>query len=206
MGVSIRYQAFPPQSIFYARLLKERAFQVLLHTLSPHGCGIFLFHKLDPEEIDEILEWVIEEHQDALGPEPQAREWVKDFLNELDRVRETFPGIERRSVLLEKCLDEVEQRLIQHFAKMQSANATEMVNKLLFGDQEVPPPPHPYVAALGLVSLSLVREGARELERTQPESLFPKGDASAEWCLGQFERWRQLYLDAAERGEVILIV
>jgi hypothetical protein len=37
MGVTLTYQAIPPQSSFYARLQHDRAFRALSLGLSPYG-------------------------------------------------------------------------------------------------------------------------------------------------------------------------
>jgi hypothetical protein len=85
MGVSVHYWAVPPASTLFRRLQSEKAFATLMAALFPYGCGIFyFFDEIDPEENEEILEWVIESRREALGPEPEARRWIDAFRQELE--------------------------------------------------------------------------------------------------------------------------
>ncbi|MEH2079633.1 MAG: hypothetical protein V7K89_06360 [Nostoc sp.] len=63
MGVYVLYSPIPPDSMLYARLQIEKALSILVVSLFPYGCGIFRFFEIEPEEINEILEDVIETHQ-----------------------------------------------------------------------------------------------------------------------------------------------
>lgn len=204
MGVSLHYWAIPPQSGLYARLQESRAFNALLAALFPYGCGIYQFFKIDPEEVEEILEDAIERHRDMLGPEAEARRHIAAFRAELERTCAEHPGIERRTASLEKCSIDVEERLLRALAKNRT-DATEFVRRLLFGDRDLSShlrPPGEDI--LGLASVTVVREGARELEQMEPEALFA-GDGWEEWCRENFQQWRQFYLHAAAHAEEILI-
>ncbi|MFN6526998.1 hypothetical protein [Nostoc sp. ChiSLP03a] len=72
MGVSVLYRAIPPESTLYARLQSQKALTVLVVSLFPYGCGIFRFFEIEPEEINEILEYFIETHQETFGSELEA--------------------------------------------------------------------------------------------------------------------------------------
>jgi hypothetical protein len=65
MGVSIMYSAIPPSSTLYARLQYEKALSILVNDLFIYGNGIFNFFEFDSDEVNEILEGVIEAHQDV---------------------------------------------------------------------------------------------------------------------------------------------
>ncbi|MEH2073675.1 MAG: hypothetical protein V7K57_04690 [Nostoc sp.] len=58
---------------------------------------------------------------------------------------------------------------------------------------------------MGSISRELVSEGASILRQIDPETLFARDEDREEWCLDHFERWRDLYLSAAEKNEEILV-
>src|SRR5262245_23220613 len=114
MGVSVHYWAVPPSSTLFGRLQSEKAFATLMAALFCYGNGIFyFFDESDPEENEEILDWVIESRRDILGPEPEARRWIEDFRQELEHTRSAFPGVERRVTSLEKTSELIEERLLR---------------------------------------------------------------------------------------------
>jgi hypothetical protein len=205
MGVSVHYWAIPPQSRLYARLQEDRAFNTLMAYLFPYGCGIYRFSEIEREEAEETLDDVVERHRAALGPEPEARRRITEFLAELERTRAEFPGIERRTAMLEKCSSEVEERLTQALQTVRT-DAAGFTRKVMFGDKllaaHLRPPGED---TLGLVSLPVVREGAAALERLKPEELFPSGEGWGEWHRDNYRWWRQAYLEAAEHAEEILV-
>ncbi len=55
------------------------------------------------------------------------------------------------------------------------------------------------------MSAALVRDGATALERLAPEELFPSDEGEEEWYRENYEALRQLYLEAAERDQEVLI-
>lgn len=204
---SVLYNAIPPQSTLYKRLQQEKAFNTLMVYLFPYGNGVFRFFEIEHNEVEEILEWMIESRQDTLGSESEARYWINEFQSELERTRNLYPGIEDRAALLEKSADEIEKRLVQELSRRQGKDATELVKRLMFGDQTFTPhfvTPIEY-ESLELVSLPLVQEGAIILREVEPEMLFIRDEGWQEWCMEQYEWLRELYLEAAENQEEILI-
>ncbi|WP_448267885.1 hypothetical protein [Nostoc sp. DSM 114159] len=200
MGVSVLYSAIPPDSTLYARLQAQKALSVLVVSLFPYGCGIFRFFEIEAEEINEILEDVIETHQETFGFKLEADRVIAQLQSELRLTRQAYPGIEDRRALLEKTSVEIEKRLSQELSRRKFANADKIVEKLMFGDRTLAP----MLSAeesLGLISRELVSEGASILRQIDPETLFARN----EWCFEDFERWRNLYLSAAEKNEEILV-
>jgi hypothetical protein len=110
MGVSVLYSAIPPEGNLYKRLHEEKAFTILMVDLFAYGNGIFRFFEIEPDEVAEILEWVVESHPDTFGSDLDANLWIDEFRAELYRTRQTHPGIEDRTASLEKTSDEIEQR------------------------------------------------------------------------------------------------
>ncbi|MEH1944040.1 MAG: hypothetical protein V7L01_28015 [Nostoc sp.] len=205
MGVSVLYRAIPPSSTLYARLQCEKALSILVAYLFPHGCGIFRFFEIDPEEINEILEDFIETHQEIFGSELEADWVIAELRSELRLTRQAYPGIEDRTASLEKSSFEIEKRLSQELSRRKVANADEIVEKLMFGDQTLAPTLLSTEESLGLISRELVSEGASILRQIDPETLFARDESWEGWCLDHFEHWRDLYLSAAEKNEEILV-
>jgi len=174
MGVSVLYSAIPPSSTLYARLQREKALSILVVSLFPYGCGIFRFFEIEPEEVNEILEEVIEAYQDIFGSELEADQLIDEFRSELRRTRQAYPGIEDRTASLEKSSTEIEKRLSQELSRRQIANANDIVQRLMFGDQTLAPTLLPAGESLGLISRELVREGASILRQINPEMLFAR--------------------------------
>ncbi|MEH2281265.1 MAG: hypothetical protein V7K90_07950 [Nostoc sp.] len=205
MGVSVLYNAIPPSSTLYARLQSEKALSILVASLFPHGCGIFRFFEIDPEEIDEILEYVIETHQEIFGSELEADRVIAQLRSELRLTRQAYPGIEDRRASLEKSSVEIEKRLSQELSRRKFTNAHKIVEKLMFGDQTLAPTLLSAEESLGLISRELVSEGAGILRQIDPETLFARDEGREGWYLDHFEQWRDLYLSADENNEEILV-
>lgn len=205
MGVSIIYSAIPPGSTLYARLQREQPLAVLMVYLFPYGCGVFHFFELPPDEINEILEDVIEEHYETFASELAADEAIAEFRSELRRTRQAFPGIETRRVSLEKTSNRIAERLLHELLKRQITNADEIVQKLMFGDRTFAPDLLPVNESLGLISREWVHEGASILRQIEPEALFTGDDGWEEYCLHQLKSWKKLYLAADQKGEEILV-
>ncbi len=105
--------------------------------------------------------------------------------------------------MLEKSVDEIEKRLVQELTTRQVADAKEIVQKLLEGDRVFAPDLlSPEEEILGLISRELVREGARFFRQIDPKTLFAENE---DWYLDDLEDLKQLYLDADEHNEVILV-
>lgn len=203
MGVSVLYNAIPCSSTLYARLQREKPLAILMVPLFPYGCGIFRFFEIEPEEVNEILEEVIEAHPDTFS-DLEAEQIIAEFRSELRRAHEAYPGIEGRSASLEKSSTEIEERLTQELLRRQIENANEIVEKLICGDQVFAQNLLPEAESLGLISRELVIEGARILRQIDPEELF-NDEGEDRWCIDEFSQWRDLYLSADEKNEEILV-
>jgi hypothetical protein len=205
MGTSILYSAIPPTSAFYKRIQTERALATFVATLFPYGGGIFRFFEINPTEANEILDGVIEKYQDIFGTTLEADMWVGEFRDELRRTRKAYPGIEDRSTSLEKAGSKIEKQLVQALARIQSKDVSETVGQLIFGNCEFAPDLLPAGYSLGLVTASVVQEGAELLQCITPNTLFTEAEDPDRWYRKQFEWWKKLYLAVAERDEEIIV-
>lgn len=207
MGVSVHYWAVPPSSTLFRRLQTEKAFAALMGALFPYGCGIFyFFDEIDAEEREEILEDAIESRRDVLGSEAEAKRWINEFRLELEHTRSAYPGVERRTASLEKSSPLIEKRLLPEFNLLRNGDAVEFLRALMFGDQELGRDLGlSDEDILGLISPRLVREGAELLNGLDAEALFAKNGVREEYYLEDFLHWRQLFREAAEEGELLLV-
>ena len=207
MGVSVHYWAIPPSSTLFRRLQREKSFATLMAALFPYGRGIFYFFDgVDPEEVEEILEEVIESRRDALGSDREARLLIDEFRQELDRTRLAHAGVEHRRTSLEKTSQLLQERLVQKLMNNDDAEATRFIREMMYGDQELG-------RDLGLldgeilavVSAPLVRESAATLNRLDAANLFARDGGWEEYHLESFKHWRQLFQEAAANAEVLLV-
>jgi hypothetical protein len=206
MGISIMYSAIPPSSTLYEKLKHEKALSILVNDLFIHGNGIFRFFEIDSDEVDEILQGVIEAHQDVFDSKDKSEKIISEFRSELNNTRKVYPGIEDRTAMIEKSVDEIEKCLVQQLTRRQIQNAEEMIEKLLFGDQYLAPnllkeEDEP----LGLISRNLVSEGASLLRLVNPEDLYTGDLRWDEWGLEHLKYFRNLYLTADGLNEEILV-
>ena len=205
MSVCVHYWAIPPQSRLYQRLQQDSAFNTLMASLFPYGCGIYRLFEIEPEEVEEIIDAVIQRHRAVLGSNTKARCRIAEVRAELERTCVEFPGIEKRAYMVEKCSSDIEQRLLQAL-RNDHPDAAELTSKMLFGDKLLAPHLRkPGEDILGLASLSLVQEAAGILGRLRPKYLFPSSEGWEKWCRENYTKWRKMYLETAEHGEEILI-
>ncbi len=138
MGFSVIYSAIPPSSNLYLRLQSEKALNLLVDFVFTDGCGIYRFFEIDPEEIDNIFENVVKTYPKIFKSQLELERVIADLRSLLTLTRQTFPGIEDRTAMLEKSSEEIEQLLVQELSRRQVANAQEIVQKLLEGDRILP--------------------------------------------------------------------
>jgi hypothetical protein len=206
MGISFHYQAIPPASSFYQRLHQDRELTTLLGAFVPYGCGIFNFFEIDAVEIDEILEWVMEQYPDIFDSRSTLDRWVREYRQELEQTQALYPGIAGRSTSLEKCVDKIYERLIRELEKSQERDIRSTVAELIYdGDQNFAPDLLSNDILLWSVSARLVQKGAELLRGITPDMLFTATEDKDDWYRPQFEWWKDLYLATAENNEEMII-
>ena len=203
MGLSVIYSAIPPSSNLYLRLQRDKALNTLVSFIFSDGFGVFHFFEIAPEDIEESLENIVDVYSEVFKSKLDVELIVAELQSELTLTRQTSPGIEYRTAMLEKSSEAIKQRLVQQLSRKQVANAEEVVQKLLFGDRIFAPnlaSPDEY-DSLNLISRKLVREGASFFRQIDPTTLFTQEDR----YLQDLEELRDLYLGADEHNEVILV-
>jgi hypothetical protein len=208
MSVSIHFWAVPPESPLFQRLERDRAFASLMAALFPYGRGVYtFFSEIEAGERAGILELAIQERRSRLGPEPEARRAIEEFRQELERVRAAHPGIEQRRCVLEYTAFIIEKQLAAAL-KPARAGAARFVRDLIYGDRVLGKSGAGGIESImedqkntvGAVSPGLVREAAQLLHAPDAEGL-----SGSLWQVENFQDWRRLYGEAAEKEEALLV-
>jgi hypothetical protein len=218
MGVSICYWALPPESSLFTRMQDEKPLAKLMTELFPYGNGVFnFFEDINPWDQIEILDNEIKRCPEVFCSTSEAQYWIEEYRLELDQTRLSYPGIENRNWTLERSCSLIEERLLAELLRLCVEDAETLTNKLIFGDQILYTDSYHGVTGLSLISARLVQHGSRIMSQMDIDALFPEArgadidDASEEglrWPLGQmrdFQRWRRLYSEAAEAGELLMV-
>jgi hypothetical protein len=204
MGVTLAYQAIPPESSFYTRLQTDRAFTILSIELFYTG---YLFNlsvfEDDPDEFDEYIENLIEGHPDVFcGTELEISLLVEDFMEAIRVTRRDYPKIVDITGSLEKSFDVVEDRLLKELSRRKFEDAEVIVSDLLHGDNILGENEETF----GLATREAVKKGASVLRQIEPETLFPGGDDGEErWYSMSFRGWKEFYLLADDNDAEILM-
>lgn len=208
MSVSIHFWALPPSSGLFQRLERDKAFVTLMAALFPYGRGVFFFFgEIEAGERKSILERVTLERRGRLGPAPEAARLIEEFRQELERTRQTYPGVEHRRCTLEYTCFLIEKRLAEALKPVWN-EGEKFVRGLMYGDLVLGKSGASDIGSMmqdrgntvSVVSPALVQEGARLLWGQGAETLF-----ASVWQLESFQDWRGLYRAAATEGEALLV-
>ncbi|MBW4573682.1 MAG: hypothetical protein KME08_00180 [Aphanothece sp. CMT-3BRIN-NPC111] len=205
MGTSIYYQALPEQTSLFKRIQTEKPISTIFRELSPFRNGIFYIFELDKEELDDILDWLVE-YEEVFDSRADVDRCLNELYMELERAKTSHPGLTEPNAYLDNTQTVIEERLSQELKRRQLDNCIGYVEKLLYGDQELAPQLFDeYDEQLSLVPSSLVQEGTRVLRDIEPEVLFEVAGNREEHYFNDFQWWREFYLEAAARGEAVII-
>ena len=202
MGVTLAYQAIPPESSFYSRLKHDRAFMILSIELFYTGY-LFEVAKCDPGVFDESMEDAIEGHPDVFcGTELETSLLVADFREAMLVTCRDYPKIVGITGSLEKTFDVVRDRLVEELSRQNFEDAAVIVDDLLYGDTYLGENEETF----GLATREAVKKGASVLRQLEPEMLFSGGDDGDEgWYSEDFREWKEFYLLADDNNAEILM-
>lgn len=202
MGVTLAYQAIPPESSFYARLKHDRAFMIMSIELFYSG---YLFHSVEQysEEFNQSIEIAIKYHPDVFcGTELETSLLVADFRKAMRVTCRDYPKIVGITGSLEKISDVVRDRLVEELSRQNFEDAAVIVDDLLYGDTYL----GEHEETFGLATREAVKKGASVLRQVEPEMLFPGGDDGDEgWYSEDFREWKKFYLLADDNNAEILM-
>jgi hypothetical protein len=205
MGVTLTYQAIPPQSSFYKRLQNDRAFRVLANSLFCSG-NLFNLFNHDPEEFNEYMGEAISSHPDVLcGTELETSMLIGDFREAVIITCRDYPKIVSANGSLEKSFAEVRDRLIEELSTRKFEDADDIVATLLYGDIDLGKRVLPEEESYGfaLTSREAVKKGANILRQIEPETLFPGEEGW--WYSMNFREWKKFYILADDLGAEIIM-
>ena len=213
MGVSAYYQAIPEESRLFHRVQTEKQLGCLFDCLFPYSYGIFyvlIWQYEDDGSLDEILDGVAES-EEIFVSRSEVDRCFKELCAELEQANRLYPGLEDRGIYLEKIHSVFAEKLVSELKSRQLKSLLPYVEKLLYGDR--PFGFEPQDTDLYILPSSIVREGVQIFREVEAEVLFnaaltqlneviaPK-DADE---LERFQWWRDFYLEAAEKGEAVVI-
>lgn len=204
MGVSIYYQALPEQSTLFKRIKTEKKINTLFDALFPYGYGIFYLLDWDKEELNEHLDGIFESNE-VFDSRSDVDLCLNELCMELEQAEASYPGLSDQTVYLEKIQHVFEERLLRELKRRQLDNYVDYVQQLLYGSQDLAPELYNENSELFIVPSSVVREGVQMLREIEPERLFENAGDLEKYELERFENWKALYLEAAERGDAVVI-
>ena len=179
MGVRIIYWAIPPQSGLYRSLQEDVALNTLMSFLISYGRELYQPSVSSMSDMQESIASLLEYNPSALGSKPAQS--VNSFFSILEKTCADYPSIEKRVVALEKCSLAIETNLQQALEKKRPGTA------------------------LGLISPSIVKEGASVMAQWSSQQLFPNVSSQDSWHQDQYQRWQRVYLAAAGREEAFIL-
>jgi hypothetical protein len=197
------YSSLAEESVLLARLRNDPPFSRLFTTLYRDGHGPFDLSGHD-EDIDRTVEDLV--GRGLLGSFGGIEVHLRELRVELARTERAFPGTAGSRMLLEMDPGLLEQRLMEDLERTQADVAGKLVITLLYGAGRMAPDIfQEKEEQLYLVPLPAVQYGARILARVNEDDLFPGDERSARFHRQQFGAWRDFYLSAAGRGDVVLV-
>jgi hypothetical protein len=217
VNVSLIYQALPVASKLFERVRKERPIGTLFAYLMPFGSGAFDLLDIDPEEQDEILDWLIDDG-DLFADREHLLDCFDDLMDELLKVETAYPGTASRRTELEKMATVIEARLKPQLQAMGpeigpelGLEAVDLMHQLLYGHEPVflggpePATGSPYEIAVGLVMPDRLALAAPLLQALNPRPHFDPADSWETYALQNLLDWQAFCLAAVDRQEAILV-
>ena len=198
MGRCTIYQALPERSVLFERISKDRPIRLLFIVLFNQGRGpLHLRHleKTSPEALAQSDEY---EDLDAV------KRAFFELESEADRAIHEHPGLTERYAFLQKSEFEIERRLTAELARRGINEVEAVVRRMIFGEDGMWPDPDIEEWGLGLVRARDVRIGADLLKPIEPDTLFGVSETESA-NRDDYKALRDLYIDASERDEVIVM-
>lgn len=157
---------------------------------------------------DEELKDTIKTLQTAYPKIFRSRAEVRDSIKRFNTEANQAVSDNRYSKLhyydkISTCLT-IEFSKRKEFSRLEARDMQLVVDRLMWGDQNFEPNHAPERSPLTVISVELVQEGAKLLQTLSSEALFTRTGEREELCL-EFERWRRMYIAAAEHQEIILV-
>jgi hypothetical protein len=194
MGIYLHYQSMPEASRLARRLRTEQLLCVLYAALIHRPAGPYDTACLPPQELDEYLTEIA--RNPLFGSRAAVDRLYADLQAELVRAAKEFPGLPQRAAYFK--LQDFEHQLSQALASTGRADAKALAETIVWGAERFAPEGFgTRDVQLRVVPPPLVAEAAGLLQGVDPE-------AFAGWE-EEWEAFRGVYVEAAGRGEAIVI-
>lgn len=197
MGCSTYYQAIPEESALFRELLSNRRLATVLDRFFISGDRPLDIDEAGSQEIDEALDDIRAHQPDEFRSRADVEAVLAELKAKIRRADVQHPGLIARTAFLEKCHDDIKERLIGYLDSTGRGDESELVHTMIFGK-------HHFCEGLQaecIPSLT-VMEVAALLRTIPPDVLYRDHE---DWSREDYEWWRELFLLAAERGEAILV-
>ena len=194
MGFYIHYQAMPEGSRLFRRLRSDWLLCAMYGECIHRPAGPFDIAQLPPDELNGYLDEIAA--NPLFGLRQTAERAFADLQAELARANREYPGLARRSAYFE--LSYFDDRVANALARAGAPNGREFARAIFLGTEPFPSdsPDNDYVE-LQLLPPRLVAEAASRLSKVGPEEI-------SGWEK-TFPAFRCLYVEAAARGEAVVI-
>jgi hypothetical protein len=196
------YQAIPERSRLLERLRGEERFGCLYTWLIPYGPGPFHLDKLDPDELDDILNDFV--GGELFGSRAEVDGCLKDITAELAETVTVHPGLGERAAYIEKQHREIEGPLTKELRCRGSEADVELMTDLLYGGEDLAPDFFGQNdSQLRLVPATTVGQGAKLLAGVE---LSEQAHGISDYACEQYRGWKALIIGAAGLGEAIIVL
>ncbi len=196
------YQAIPESSRLLSRLRTEREFAVLYRQFVVLGPGLFAFDRLDPDAVDDTLDWVADEILEM--PRAALNKAMREFCEELARADQEHAGLAKRNARLDDADWEIEEELSKKLRSVRRDGDFDLIKAVLRGGEPLVPQ---FSASLDVQPGLVDSEAVRKADALLKMVVFSDAEIKR-WVYfwEQYKPWRQLIADAAQRGEALIVI
>jgi hypothetical protein len=196
------YQAMPEGSRLLELLRTKRELCALYTRLMVYGGGPFHLDRLDPDELDDILDGIAEAA--PFGSRAEVDASLYDLREELAHAVTAHPGLEKRAAYIEKLHREIEGALSDRLRSCGTEADVELMKELLYGGDALAPAFFGgHERPLSLVRASSVARGAKTLAGIE---LSEEDDNICDYTCEQYKHWKSFIIETAEVGEAVSVL
>ncbi|GJD20992.1 hypothetical protein RIVM261_059480 [Rivularia sp. IAM M-261] len=204
MGYTVLYQAIPEQAQLLEHLRSDKKIYCIFEAVAPFSFKIFNASEIDENYLNDILDSEVD--AENFSSRVEAENTWKEFIAELELAKYLYPNIANRATTLKNCCNVIETALISELEDIEF-NTDIRVHKYIhqFTRGSEPVAAHlshyPWHNLYFIPSL-FVKEFAEILRKIEGKYLLEKYNLSYQ---EEFDRWKNLYLEASLYNEALLI-
>ncbi len=203
MGFSLYYQAIPEGSGLFRLLAEDRGAELVLCSVFHNGGRPLDLRENDDFDDPDLLDPLVGDSE-YFGTLAEAEQTMAALMEEIDRTCLAHPGLMNRVMFVEKTSDLIERRLKERIDPgllarevteggwLFSSDSSFSNGEIVFSDLR-----------LDVVTSPKIKRVSDLLERVESGSIFD--EVREDHLLDDFRGLKELYREAADRGEAILI-